>query len=98
LHEEPQVPNYGRPGRGPKLQAGMVLAIEPMITAGASEVFTMPDSWTVVTRDRSWSAHFEHTIAVGREAAEILSLSGRETAPEAERGGPVSRQAAGEGR
>jgi methionyl aminopeptidase len=98
LHEEPQVPNYGRPGRGPKLAAGMVLAIEPMITAGASEVFTMPDGWTVVTRDRSWSAHFEHTIAVGRGAPEVLSLSDREAAPEAGRGGPVSRQAAGEGR
>jgi methionyl aminopeptidase len=98
LHEEPQVPNYGRPGRGPKLQAGMVLAIEPMITAGASEIFTMPDGWTVVTRDRSWSAHFEHTVAVGRGAAEILSFSGREAVSDDGRDGSVSRRAAGEGR
>jgi methionyl aminopeptidase len=75
LHEEPQVPNYGRPGRGPKLAVGMVLAIEPMLAMGSPEVSTLPDNWTVVTRDRSWSAHFEHTIAVGREAPEILSVS-----------------------
>ena len=98
LHEEPQVPNYGRPGRGPKLQAGMVLAIEPMITAGAWEIFTMPDNWTVITRDRSWSAHFEHTVAVGHGAAEILSLSGPEAASRGGPGGPASRLAAGEGR
>jgi methionyl aminopeptidase len=76
LHEEPQVPNYGRPGRGPRLQTGMVLAIEPMLAMGSPEVSTLPDNWTVVTRDRSWSAHFEHTIAVGRGAPEVLSLSG----------------------
>ena len=75
LHEEPQIPNYGRAGRGPKLSVGMVLAIEPMLAMGSPEVSTLPDNWTVVTRDRSWSAHFEHTIAVGREAPEILSLS-----------------------
>jgi methionyl aminopeptidase len=85
LHEEPQVPNYGRPGRGPRLTAGMVIAIEPMITVGSSEVATLPDNWTVVTRDRSWSAHFEHTIAIGREASEILSLSGSETAQDGAR-------------
>lgn len=76
LHEEPQVPNYGRPGRGPRLQSGMVLAIEPMLAMGSPEVSTLPDNWTVVTRDRSWSAHFEHTIAVGKGAPEVLSLSG----------------------
>ncbi|HEV8480989.1 MAG TPA: type I methionyl aminopeptidase [Candidatus Eisenbacteria bacterium] len=75
LHEEPQVPNYGRPGRGPKLAVGMVLAIEPMLAMGEPEVSTLPDNWTVVTRDRSWSAHFEHTIAVGRGTSEILSIS-----------------------
>ena len=80
LHEEPQVPNYGRPGRGPKLSVGMVLAIEPMLAMGSPEVSTLPDNWTVVTRDRSWSAHFEHTIAVGREAPEILSVSEAEAA------------------
>jgi methionyl aminopeptidase len=85
LHEEPQVPNYGRAGRGPKLSTGMVLAIEPMVTVGSSEVFTLPDNWTVVTRDRSWSAHFEHTIVVRPEAAEILSLSGSESAQDGAR-------------
>src|SRR5262249_28448906 len=75
LHEEPQVPNYGRAGRGPKLSVGMVLAIEPMLAMGSPEVSTLPDNWTVVTRDRSWSAHFEHTIAVGRGTSEILSVS-----------------------
>jgi methionyl aminopeptidase len=75
LHEEPQVPNYGTPGRGTKLSVGMVLAIEPMICLGSAEVYTMPDNWTVRTRDRSLSAHFEHTVAVGLQEAEILSLS-----------------------
>jgi methionyl aminopeptidase len=75
LHEEPQVPNYGKPGRGTKLSVGMVIAIEPMITVGASDVFTHPDGWTVATRDRSLSAHFEHTVAVGVDSAEILSMS-----------------------
>lgn len=74
MHEEPQVPNYGPGGRGPKLIAGQVLAIEPMVNMGAHEVVTQPDGWTVVTRDGSWSAHFEHTVAVGADAAEILSL------------------------
>lgn len=76
LHEEPQIPNYGRPGRGPRLAVGMVIAIEPMITLGSPDVFTRDDNWTVVTRDRSWSAHFEHTVAVGRGVPEILSASG----------------------
>ena len=75
LHEEPQIPNYGKPGRGPKLTVGMVIAIEPMITIGSPEVYTLPDNWTVVTRDRSLAAHFEHTVAVGIESAEILSMS-----------------------
>ena len=75
LHEEPQIPNYGKPGRGPKLSVGMVLAIEPMITMGSHDVFTHPDGWTVDTRDRSLAAHFEHTVAVGVDAAEILTVS-----------------------
>src|SRR5262249_60641673 len=83
LHEEPQVPNYGRAGRGPKLAVGMVLAIEPMLAMGSPEVSTLPDNWTVVTRDRSWSAHFEHTIAVGREAPEILSVTEADAASSA---------------
>jgi methionyl aminopeptidase len=64
LHEEPQVPNYGKPGQGPRLQAGMVLAIEPMVNMGASEVRVLEDQWTAVTKDGSLSAHFEHTIAI----------------------------------
>ena len=73
LHEEPQVPNFGPPGRGPLLKAGMVLAIEPMINVGGSDVETLPDNWTVVTADRSLSAHFEHTIAITEDRAVILS-------------------------
>jgi methionyl aminopeptidase len=64
LHEEPQVPNYGKPGQGPRLQVGMVLAIEPMVNVGASEVRVLDDQWTAVTKDGSLSAHFEHTIAI----------------------------------
>jgi len=73
LHEEPQVPNYGRTGEGPKLKEGMVLAIEPMVNAGTAEVLTMPDQWTVVTADRNLSAHFEHTVAIGADGPVILS-------------------------
>ena len=64
LHEEPQVPNYGKPGQGPRLQAGMVLALEPMVNMGESAVKVLEDHWTAVTRDGSLSAHFEHTIAI----------------------------------
>ena len=73
LHEEPQVPNYGRVGEGPKLKEGMVLAIEPMVNAGTAEVLTLPDQWTVVTADRNLSAHFEHTVAIGADGPVILS-------------------------
>jgi methionyl aminopeptidase len=74
LHEEPQVPNYGKPGQGPRLQAGMVLAIEPMVNAGASAVRILEDRWTAVTQDASLSAHFEHTIAIQAAGpARILS-------------------------
>jgi methionyl aminopeptidase len=64
LHEEPQVPNYGKPGQGPRLQAGMVLAIEPMVNIGGADVKVLDDRWTAVTVDGSFSAHFEHTIAI----------------------------------
>ncbi len=64
LHEEPQVPNYGKPGQGPRLQSGMVLAIEPMVNMGGSAVRVLDDRWTAVTVDGSLSAHFEHTIAI----------------------------------
>ncbi len=74
MHEDPQVPNYGEPGRGPRLAAGMVLAIEPMVNAGGAAVKVLRDGWTAVTRDRSLSAHFEHTVAVTAEGPWILTL------------------------
>ncbi len=74
MHEEPQVPNFGPPGRGPKLYPGMVLAIEPMVNAGSSEVEVAEDGWTVLTRDRSLSAHFEHSVALGKEGPEVLTV------------------------
>lgn len=73
LHEPPEIPNYKRPGRSPKLLAGMVLAIEPMINAGAHEVKILGDGWTVVTIDKSLSAHFEHSVAVTENGPLILS-------------------------
>lgn len=75
MHEDPQIPNYGPPGRGPVLKAGMTLAIEPMINLGSHGTETLRDGWTVVTKDRLPSAHFEHTIAVGKESAEILTCA-----------------------
>jgi len=74
LHEEPQLPNFGLPGHGPKLKKGLTLAIEPMIAAGHWEVEVMNDGWTAVTRDRSLSAHYEHTVALTDRGVEILSL------------------------
>jgi methionyl aminopeptidase len=73
MHEDPQIPNYGQPGKGPRLQAGMVLAIEPMITAGRYEVKTLPDHWTVVTIDGSLAAHYEHTIGITENGPVILT-------------------------
>jgi len=73
MHEEPQVPNYGEPGRGPRLAEGMVVAIEPMVNAGKPAVKVLGDGWTAVTRDRSLSAHFEHTVAVTADGAWILT-------------------------
>ncbi len=73
MHEDPQIPNYGAPGRGPRLKPGMTLAIEPMINMGTYEVKTLRDNWTVITRDKKWSAHFEHTIAVTDGEPEILT-------------------------
>jgi methionyl aminopeptidase len=74
MHEDPQIPNYGPPGRGPVLKAGMTFAIEPMINLGVHQTQTLNDGWTVVTKDRKPSAHFEHTVAVGKEQAEILTI------------------------
>lgn len=74
-HEEPQVPNWGRPGRGLRLTPGLVLAIEPMINEGTPEVRTLADRWTVVTLDRKRSAHFEHTVAIGESGPMILTAA-----------------------
>lgn len=76
LHEEPQLPNFGLPGHGPKLKKGLTLAIEPMIAAGHWEVEVLNDGWTAVTQDRSLSAHYEHTVALTDRGVEILSLDG----------------------
>lgn len=73
MHEDPQVPNYGRRGNGVLLKAGMCLAIEPMITMGSRDIYMMPDRWTIRTRDGKMAAHFEHTVAVRKGKAEILS-------------------------
>jgi methionyl aminopeptidase len=73
LHEEPQIPNYGPPGRGPKLAAGMVLAIEPMVAMGRPETRVLGDGWTAVTRDGGLAAHFEHTIAVTEVGPVVLT-------------------------
>lgn len=79
MHEEPQVPNFGRPGEGPTLAVGLVLAIEPMVNAGGYAVAVKPDRWTVVTKDGSLSAHFEHTVAITDNGPEILTWFGELT-------------------
>jgi methionyl aminopeptidase len=73
MHEEPQVPNYGLPGRGPRLKAGMALAIEPMVNTGEFPVRTLSDNWTVVTQDGSLSAHFEDTVFITEDGNEVLT-------------------------
>jgi len=73
MHEDPQIPNFGRPGRGPRLEVGMALAIEPMVNMGTYEVQTQKDHWTVVTKDSRASAHFEHTVAITENGPEILT-------------------------
>lgn len=77
LHEDPQVPNFGAPGKGPKLKPGMTLAIEPMTTLGGPAVELLRDGWTVVTQDRQPSAHFEHTVAITESEPEILTCRKR---------------------
>lgn len=74
VHEDPNVPNFGKPGKGPKLLEGMVLAIEPMVNAGTNKVKTLKDGWTVVTADSSLSAHYENTVAILSDGPEILTL------------------------
>ena len=73
MHEDPQIPNYGDPGRGPRLEEGMVFAIEPMVDAGAYEVVVADDGWAIHTADGSLSAHFEHTVAVGKKGPRVLT-------------------------
>ena len=73
MHEDPQVPNFGTRGKGPRLKAGMVLAIEPMINAGGPEVKVLPDGWTTITVDGSLSAHFEHTVAITKDGPLVLT-------------------------
>ena len=79
LHEEPQIPNYGEPGQGPRLAEGMVLAIEPMVNVGSATVKVLKDGWTAVTSDGNLSAHFEHTVAVTAEGAEVLTRRSSES-------------------
>lgn len=74
LHESPEVPNYGRPGRGPRLSVGMTIAIEPMVNMGTSDVIELSDGWTVLSADRSLSCHYEHTVALTENGVEILTL------------------------
>jgi methionyl aminopeptidase len=76
VHEEPQVPNIGRPGHGPLLREGMVLAIEPMLSAGSPSIRTLRDGWTVVTADRSLTAHFEHTVGITAQGPRVLTSLG----------------------
>jgi len=73
MHEDPPVPNYGSPGKGLRLKPGWVLAIEPMVNAGGAEVEVLADGWTAVTRDRSLSAHFEHSVAIMEDGPLVLS-------------------------
>ena len=73
MHEDPQVPNFGNPGKGPRLKPGMVLAIEPMINAGSADVKVLEDGWTAITVDGSLSAHFEHTVAITKDGPRILT-------------------------
>jgi methionyl aminopeptidase len=73
LHEDPQIPNFGRAGEGPLLRKNMVFAIEPMVNLGTYRIKTLADGWTVVTADNQWSAHFEHTAVVGESGPEILT-------------------------
>ena len=95
LHEEPQIPNYGEPGQGPRLRAGMVLAIEPMVNMGRAEVRVLDDGWTAVTQDGSLSAHFEHTVAVMADGPVVLSRPNER--PSAEEARAVSVTPAGAG-
>ena len=98
LHEEPQIPNYGEPGHGPRLRAGMVLAIEPMVNMGRAAVRVLDDGWTAVTQDGSLSAHFEHTVAVMADGPVVLSRPrGQYGTDEVRSGFPASSGVEGQG-
>jgi methionyl aminopeptidase len=73
MHQPPNVPNVGAPGRGPKLERGLALAVEPMVTLGTKHTDVAEDEWTIVTRDRSWAAHFEHTFTLTPDGAWVLT-------------------------
>jgi len=73
MHMDPPVPNYGRPGRGPRLRTGMALAVEPMVTIGSPETVLLDDGWTVITADGTWAAHFEHTVAITADGPWVLT-------------------------
>lgn len=90
VHEEPQVPNYGRVGQGPQLRPGMVIAIEPMLSLGSDRIKTLSDRWTVVTADGSRSAHYEHTVAVTVDGPRILTGSTRQAEASVETGSVMS--------
>ena len=79
LHEDPHIPNYGSPGKGPKLQVGFVIAIEPIVSMGRPEIVAADDGWTTTTRDGATVAHFEHTVAITKNGPEILTLPKKET-------------------
>ena len=81
MHMDPPVPNYGRPGRGPRLRPGMALAIEPMVMIGSDETVLLDDGWTVVTADGSWAAHFEHTVAITTDGPWVLTAEDGGTSP-----------------
>ena len=87
MHMDPPVPNYGRPGRGPRLQPGMALAIEPMVILGSPETVLLDDGWTVVTADGSWAAHFEHTVAITSDGPWVLTAGDGGTSGFARYGG-----------
>jgi methionyl aminopeptidase len=95
LHEEPQIPNYGEPGHGPRLRAGMVLAIEPMVNVGRAAVRVLEDGWTAVTQDGSLSAHFEHTVAVMADGPVVLSQPNEERDADVAPSGFATRSDAG---
>jgi methionyl aminopeptidase len=89
MHEDPQIPNYGRPGKGPKIKKGYVFAVEPMLNIGSYHTKTLPDGWTVVTLDGQPSAHAEHTIAITEQGPEVLTMVGANASVEVQMAGAL---------